>query len=143
MVTNETLLEELAWRGLLYQQTEGLGVHLAKAAPVTAYCGFDPTAPSLHIGNLVPTMLLVHAARHGHKAIALVGGGTAMIGDPSGKSEERPLASANAVTANAARIHAQLSLLFKSANTKGVSLANNADWLLTIGAVDFMRDVGK
>jgi tyrosyl-tRNA synthetase len=143
MVTNETLLEELAWRGLVYQQTEGLGVHLAKAAPVTAYCGFDPTAPSLHIGNLVPTMLLVHAARHGHRAIALVGGGTAMIGDPSGKSEERPLASADAITANATRIHAQLSLLFKSAGTKGVSLANNADWLLTIGAVDFMRDVGK
>ncbi|MGH7653999.1 MAG: tyrosine--tRNA ligase [Gemmatimonadaceae bacterium] len=142
MATNETLLEELTWRGLLYQQTEGLGAHLAKA-PVTAYCGFDPTAPSLHIGNLVPTMLLVHAARHGHKAIALVGGGTAMIGDPSGKSEERPLASAETISANAARIHAQLSLLFKSAGTKGVSLANNADWLLTIGAVDFMRDVGK
>ena len=93
MPTTETLLEELAWRGLLYQQTEGLGAHLAKG-PTTAYCGFDPTAASLHIGNLVPTMLLVHVARAGHRAIALVGGGTAMIGDPSGKSEERPLASA-------------------------------------------------
>jgi tyrosyl-tRNA synthetase len=142
MHTSETLLEELTWRGLLYQQTEGLGVHLAKG-PATAYCGFDPTAPSLHIGNLVPTMLLVHAARHGHNAIALVGGGTAMIGDPSGKSEERPLASAAEITANAARIHAQLSGLFASAGTKGVALANNADWLLKIGAVDFMRDVGK
>jgi tyrosyl-tRNA synthetase len=142
MPTHETLLEELTWRGLLYQQTEGLGVHFAKRT-VTAYCGFDPTAPSLHIGNLVPTMLLVHVARAGHKAIALVGGGTAMIGDPSGKSEERPLASADEITANAARIHAQLSRLFASANTSGVTLANNADWLLKVGAVDFMRDVGK
>ena len=142
MTTSETLLEELAWRGLLYQQTEGLGVHFAKGT-VTAYCGYDPTAPSLHIGNLVPTMLLVHIARAGHRAIALVGGGTAMIGDPSGKSEERPLAGGEAINANAAKIHAQLSRLFESANTAGVALANNADWLLKIGAVDFMRDVGK
>ena len=142
MATKETLLEELTWRGLLYQQTEGLGAHFEKNT-VTAYCGFDPTAASLHIGNLVPTMLLVHVARAGHKAIALVGGGTAMIGDPSGKSEERPLASADEITANAARIHAQLSRLFASAQTSGVTLANNADWLLKVGAVDFMRDVGK
>ena len=142
MAIKESLLEELTWRGLLYQQTEGLGAHLA-GKTVTAYCGFDPTAPSLHIGNLVPTMLLVHVARAGHKAIALVGGGTAMIGDPSGKSEERPLASADEITANAARIHAQLSRLFASAQTTGVMLANNADWLLKVGAVDFMRDVGK
>jgi tyrosyl-tRNA synthetase len=142
MPTKETLLEELTWRGLLYQQTEGLGVHLARNA-VTAYCGYDPTAPSLHIGNLVPTMLLVHIARSGHKAIALVGGGTAMIGDPSGKSEERPLASAAEITANAERIHGQLSRLFVAAGTSGVTMANNADWLLKIGAVDFMRDVGK
>ncbi len=142
MATKETLLEELTWRGLLYQQTDGLGAHLAKHS-ITAYCGFDPTAASLHIGNLVPTMLLVHVARAGHKAIALVGGGTAMIGDPSGKSEERPLASADAIAANATRIHAQLSRLFASAQTSGVTLANNADWLLKVGAVDFMRDVGK
>ena len=142
MPTSETLLEELAWRGLLYQQTEGLGDHLAGNV-VTAYCGFDPTAPSLHIGNLVPVMLLVHLARAGHKAIALVGGGTAMIGDPSGKSEERPLASAAEITANASRIHRQLSRLFDAAGTKGVSLANNADWLLGLGALDFMREVGK
>jgi tyrosyl-tRNA synthetase len=142
MATKETLLEELTWRGLLYQQTEGLGVHFAKRT-VTAYCGYDPTAPSLHIGNLVPTMLLVHIARAGHKAIALVGGGTAMIGDPSGKSEERPLASADEITANAERIHAQLSRLFESADTGGVMMANNAEWLLKVGAVDFMRDVGK
>jgi tyrosyl-tRNA synthetase len=135
------LLDELAWRGLLYQQTDGLGAHLSGRA-VTAYCGFDPTAPSLHIGNLVPTMLLVHVARAGHRAIALVGGGTAMIGDPSGKSEERPLANADEIAANATRIHAQLAHLFASAGT-GITMANNADWLLDIGAVAFMRDVGK
>src|SRR5579871_3926777 len=104
MPTKETLLEELTWRGLLYQQTDGLGAHFAKGT-MTAYCGYDPTAPSLHIGNLVPTMLLVHIARADHNAIALVGGGTAMIGDPSGKSEERPLASAADIAANAERIH--------------------------------------
>ena len=142
MPTRESLLAELAWRGLLYQQTEGLSDHLSGKA-VTAYCGFDPTAPSLHIGNLVPVMLLVHLARAGHQAIALIGGGTAMIGDPSGKSEERPLASAAEITANAARIHGQLSRLFEAAGTSGVALANNADWLLGLGALDFMRDVGK
>jgi tyrosyl-tRNA synthetase len=139
---NTPLPDELSWRGLLYQQTDGLAAHLAKA-PVTAYCGFDPTAPSLHIGNLVPAMLLVHLARAGHRAIALVGGGTAMIGDPSGKSEERPLSSTEEIDANAARIHAQLERLFKAAGTKGVALRNNATWLRDVRMVDFMRDVGK
>ncbi len=142
MPSHETLLDELAWRGLVYQQTEGLAAHLAKG-PVTAYCGFDPTAPSLHVGNLVPVMLLVHLARAGHRAIALVGGGTAMIGDPSGRSAERPLSSAEEITANAARIHAQLARLFEAAGAGGVTLRNNAEWLLELRAVDFMRDVGK
>ncbi|HVT38071.1 MAG TPA: tyrosine--tRNA ligase [Gemmatimonadaceae bacterium] len=137
-----SFLDELSWRGLLYQQTDGLAAHLAKA-PVVAYCGFDPTAPSLHIGNLVPAMLLVHAARAGHRAIALVGGGTAMIGDPSGKSEERPLSSTGTIDANAARIHAQLERLFRSAGTTGVAMVNNADWLREMRMIDFMRDVGK
>jgi tyrosyl-tRNA synthetase len=142
MPSHETLLDELAWRGLVYQQTEGLAAHLAKG-PVTAYCGFDPTAASLHVGNLVPVMLLVHLARAGHRAIALVGGGTAMIGDPSGRSAERPLSSAEEITANAARIHAQLARLFEAAGAGGVTLRNNAEWLLELRAVDFMRDVGK
>ena len=93
------LLDELAWRGLLHQQTEGLPAHLG-GGPRTTYCGFDPTAPSLHIGNLVPVMLLVHLARAGHPCIALVGGGTAMIGDPSGRSSERPLLGASEIDAN-------------------------------------------
>jgi tyrosyl-tRNA synthetase len=138
----ESLLDELQWRGLLYQQTEGLGAHLEKG-PVAAYCGFDPTAASLHVGNLVPVMLLVHLARAGHKAIALVGGGTAMIGDPSGKSDERPLSSREEINANAAAIHSQLQRLFAAAETKGVKLRDNADWLLDVKVIDFMRDVGK
>src|SRR5882672_1630278 len=113
MTQRISVLDELQWRGLAHQQTEGLAAHLAKGQ-VAAYCGFDPTAPSLHVGNLVPTMLLVHLARAGHRAIALVGGGTAMIGDPSGKSEERPLSSAEEVDANAQRITAQLEGLFAS-----------------------------
>jgi tyrosyl-tRNA synthetase len=142
MHASASLLDELTWRGLLYQQTDGLAAHLAKA-PVSSYCGFDPTAPSLHIGNLVPAMLLVHLARAGHRAIALVGGGTAMIGDPSGKSEERPLSSADEIDANAERIHAQLERLFKAADSAGVTLRNNATWLRETRAIDFMRDIGK
>ena len=142
MSSRESLLDELQWRGLLYQQTEGLAAHLAKG-PVAAYCGFDPTAASLHVGNLVPVMLLMHLARAGHRAIALVGGGTAMIGDPSGKSDERPLSSRPEINANAAALHAQLQRLFAAAKTKGVTLRNNADWLLDVKVIDFMRDVGK
>ena len=111
MPETTTLLDELAWRGLLHQQTEGLAKHIASGARV-AYCGFDPTAPSLHIGNLVPTMLLVHLARAGHRCIALVGGGTAMIGDPSGRSAERPLLSPAEIDDNATRIRDQLDRVF-------------------------------
>ena len=142
MPTKETLLDELAWRGLLYQQTEGLAEHLA-AGPVTAYCGYDPTASSLHIGNLVPMMVLVHLVRFKHQVIALVGGGTAMIGDPSGRSTERPLLDANAIDANAAGIHTQLERVLRGAGATGVTMINNADWLRDVRLLDFLRDVGK
>jgi tyrosyl-tRNA synthetase len=142
MPVRPDFLAELAWRGLLYQQTDGLSQHL-DAGPVAGYCGFDPTAPSLHIGNLVPTMVLVHLARAGHRAVALVGGGTAMIGDPSGKSTERPLSTAEEIDANALRIHAQIARLFAAAGTAGVEMRNNAEWLRETRAIDFMRDVGK
>jgi len=141
MTASTPLLDELAWRGLLHQQTEGLGAHLAQ--PRSLYCGFDPTAPSLHIGNLVPVMLMVHLARAGHVCIALVGGGTAMIGDPSGRSAERPLLSANEIDTNAAKIDEQLNRVFKAAGTSGVTGANNATWLREVRMIEFMRDVGK
>src|SRR5215210_4352362 len=107
MQTNITLLDELRWRGLLYQYTEGLAESLAKS-PVSAYCGFDPTAPSLHVGNLVPVMGLVHLQRAGHRPIVLVGGGTGMIGDPSGRTTERQLHSAEQVAENTRSIRRQL-----------------------------------
>lgn len=149
MSSRTDLLDELSWRGLLYQQTDGLSAHLAKGA-VTGYCGFDPTAPSLHVGNLVPVMGLVHLARAGHRPVALVGGGTAMIGDPSGKSTERVLMSVEDIDANAAAIHAQIEGVCRRAlggagASPGqlVQMKNNAAWLREIGMLEFMRDVGK
>ncbi|MDQ8164314.1 MAG: tyrosine--tRNA ligase, partial [Gemmatimonadota bacterium] len=136
------LFDELNWRGLVHQQTEGAGAYLGAEAR-GVYCGFDPTAPSLHIGNLVPVMLLAHLARGGHRVVVLVGGGTAMIGDPGGKSVERPILAVDAIDANAARIHAQLDHAIRAAGAAGATLANNASWLREIRMVDFLRDVGK
>jgi tyrosyl-tRNA synthetase len=135
------LFDELAWRGLLHQQTEGADEFLAQ--PRVVYCGFDPTAASLHIGNLVPVMLLAQLARAGHRCVALVGGGTAMIGDPSGRSSERPLLDLAAIDANATAIYQQLVAVFRAAGHPGVAYANNAEWLREIRMIDFMRDVGK
>ena len=101
------VLEELEWRGLVYQHTDGVPEALAKGA-ASAYIGFDPTGSSLHVGNLLPIMVLVHLQRHGHRPVALVGGGTGMIGDPSGKTIERQLLTAEQVAANSAAIRAQL-----------------------------------
>src|SRR5437867_1550868 len=102
------LLEELHWRGLVYQHSEGLGDALAAGA-LSGYAGFDPTAASLHVGNLIPVMGLTHLQRHGHRPVVLVGGGTGLIGDPSGKANERPLASTGEVQANATAIQQQLA----------------------------------
>lgn len=142
MPSRTPLLDELKWRGLLFQQTEGLAAHLAKA-PVTAYCGFDPTAPSLHVGNLVPVMGLVHLQRAGHRPIALVGGGTGLIGDPSGKSSERPLLDAGEVARNTAALREQLGKFLDFSGPKGALMRDNAEWLAKLGAIEFMRDVGK
>ena len=135
-------LSELAWRDLLYQQTEGAAAHFA-AGVVTGYCGFDPTAASLHVGNLVPIMGLMHLQRAGHRPIALVGGGTGMIGDPSGKAAERPLLSLDEIDANVAGIRSQLERFLDFSGPAGALLVNNAEWLRSLRAVDFMRDVGK
>ena len=136
------LLSELAWRGLLHQQTEGLEALLA-AGPVTGYCGFDPTAPSLHVGNLMSIMALVRLQRAGHRPIALVGGGTGMIGDPSGRSLERQLVTRDVVDANVRGIREQLGRFLDFDGTNGAKLVDNAEWLLEMRAIDFMRDVGK
>src|SRR6476620_8155750 len=108
MHSKNSLLEELSWRGMVYQHTDGLPDALA-TEQLSAYAGFDPTAPSLHVGHLVPVMGLAHLQRAGHRPIALVGGGTGMIGDPSGTSTERVLQDSDAIAANAAALREQIS----------------------------------
>ncbi|MDP1861311.1 MAG: tyrosine--tRNA ligase, partial [Gemmatimonadaceae bacterium] len=139
---NQSFLEELSWRGLLYQSTEGAEAALA-AESTSGYCGFDPTASSLHIGNLVPVMGLVHLQRSGHRPVALVGGGTGMIGDPSGRSDERNLLSVEQVAINATAIRGQLERFLDFEGPLGARMRDNAEWLMPLGMVDFLRDVGK
>ena len=139
---HKQVLDELGWRGLIHQYTEGLAESLA-AGPASAYCGFDPSAASLHVGNLVPVMGLVHLQRAGHRPIALVGAGTGMIGDPSGKRTERRLMTPDMVEANAARIHAQLERFLDFSGPAAARMRNNAEWLLPLSAIGFMRDIGK
>jgi len=144
--TTHTLLDELRWRGLLYQHTEGAAARLQRGV-VSGYIGFDPTASSLHVGSLVPIMALVHLQRAGHRPIALVGGGTGMIGDPSGRQTERSLLTVEQVDENVRGIRAQLShfLEFDDAGSNGTGaiLVDNGQWLRTLRTIEFMRDVGK
>src|SRR5215204_4152154 len=137
------LFEEFEWRGMLYDATEGTAEMLAKDR-VTAYIGFDPTASSLHVGSMLPIMALARLQRFGHTPIALVGGGTGMIGDPSGKSQERTLLSIEEIDANARGMRAQLER-FLDFDTKpnAARMVNNADWLRTVGLLEFLRDTGK
>jgi tyrosyl-tRNA synthetase len=137
------VFEEFEWRGLIYDASEGLKEALA-GQKITGYIGFDPTAPSLHVGSLLPIMGLVRLQQYGHTPVALVGGGTGMIGDPSGKTEERQLLSRERIEYNLEGIRAQLgSFLDFEARTNKALLVNNADWLVPVSMVDFLRDVGK
>jgi tyrosyl-tRNA synthetase len=142
MHAKNSLLDELSWRGMVYQHTDGLADALA-TGEVSAYVGFDPTAPSLHLGHLVPVMGLAHLQRAGHRPIALVGGGTGMIGDPSGKTSERPLASAEEIEANSRSIEKQLERFLDFTGPRAARMRDNAAWLRPLKAVEFMRDVGK
>ncbi|HVL17129.1 MAG TPA: tyrosine--tRNA ligase [Gemmatimonadales bacterium] len=136
------LLSTLAARGFLQDATPGLEERL-RAGPITAYIGFDPTAASLHVGSLVPVMGLAWLQRFGHTPIALVGGGTGMVGDPSGKRKERPILTPDEIDRNAQAIGRQLAryLAFEGANA--ARLRNNADWLRHLRLIDFLRDTGK
>ena len=137
------LYGELAWRGLVYDATEGVRDALAREK-VTGYIGFDPTAASLHVGSMLPILALAHMQRAGHSPVAVVGGGTGLIGDPSGRTAERQLLSMEQVEANAAGIRGQLSRFLDFESTAAPArVVNNAEWLTRLGAVDFMRDVGK
>jgi tyrosyl-tRNA synthetase len=142
MQAKNSLLDELSWRGMVYQHTDGLADALA-TGEVSAYVGFDPTASSLHLGHLVPVMGLAHLQRAGHRPIALVGGGTGMIGDPSGKTAERPLASVEEIEANAHAIGRQLEKFLDFTGVRAAKMLDNATWLRPLKAVEFMRDVGK
>jgi tyrosyl-tRNA synthetase len=137
------LYGELEWRGLVYDATEGLRDVLARGT-VTGYSGFDPTASSLHVGHLLPALALARMQRLGHSPIAIVGGGTGLIGDPSGKATERTLLSVDHVEANVASIREQLArFLDFDASANPARLVNNADWLTKMNAMEFLRDVGK
>lgn len=140
----KNFVEELQWRGMLHQNMPGVEEHLAEAMR-SAYVGFDPTADSLHIGNLVPIMLLAHYQRCGHKPVALVGGATGMIGDPSGKSSERNLLDEKTLRHNQEAIKKQLShfLDFESDAKNAALLVNNYDWMKEFSFLEFIRDVGK
>ena len=138
-----TFLEELAWRGMVQDTTPGFATRLERG-PVVAYIGFDPTAPSLQVGNLVPVMLLAHLQRHGGTPIALVGAGTATIGDPSGRSEERPLLSLDEIDRNAQRMRDQLARFLDFDHPqRAARMLNNAEWLRPLNLVEFLRDTGK
>ena len=135
-------LDELSWRGLVFDMTEGLS-DVLKAGPVTAYIGFDPTASSLHVGSLLPVMALARLQRAGHVPIAIVGGGTGMVGDPSGKSAERNLQTPEQIAHNLIGIRAQLERFLDFDGPSGTRIVNNADWLATVDLMTFLRDVGK
>lgn len=137
-------LEELSWRGLIQDIMPGTEEQLNKEM-TTAYIGFDPTADSLHIGSLVQILLLVHFQKAGHKPLALVGGATGMVGDPSGKSEERSMLSVDVLQHNQRGIHAQLErfLDFDPSKANAAEIVNNYDWFKNISFLEFIRDAGK
>jgi tyrosyl-tRNA synthetase len=141
---SNNFVEELTWRGMVHDTMPGVEEHLAESMR-NAYIGFDPTADSLHIGNLVPIMLLAHYQRCGHKPVALVGGATGMIGDPSGKSSERNLLDEKTLRHNQDAIKNQLShfLDFESDAPNAAVLVNNYDWMKEFSFLEFIRDVGK
>ena len=140
----KNLIEELTWRGMIQDIMPGTDEQLNKEM-TTGYIGFDPTADSLHIGNLVPIILLIHLQKCGHKPIALVGGATGMVGDPSGKSEERNLLSEDILNHNVAKVKLQLEkyLNFDPSLPNAAEMVNNYDWFRQISFLDFIRDTGK
>ena len=140
----KNLVEELKWRGLFHDMMPGTEEQLLKESTV-AYIGFDPTADSLHIGSMVQIILLVHLRNFGHRPIALVGGATGMIGDPSGKSDERNLLDETVLNRNVEGIKKVLStfLDFNATDANAPILVNNYDWMKTFSFIDFVRDVGK
>jgi tyrosyl-tRNA synthetase len=137
------LIPELKWRGMFHAASDGLEARLATGREITAYIGFDPSGPWLHIGHLVPIFGLIQLQRHGGRPIAVVGGGTGMIGDPSGRSSERNLLSREKLEANVASMRPQLERFLDFDGPLAARMVNNLDWLEPIRLLDFLRDVGK
>ncbi len=139
---NGSVWDEFEWRGMIYEATEGAREALAR--PLTCYIGFDPTAPSLHVGSLLPLMALARLQRFGHSPIAIAGGGTGMIGDPSGKTQERQLLDLDRIEENVRGIRRQLErFLDFDARPNPARIVNNADWLAKLDLMTFLRDTGK
>ena len=139
----EALLAELTWRGLIQERSQGVEKRLA-AGPISAYIGFDASARSLHVGNLLQVFVLTHLQRHGGTPFVVVGGGTGMIGDPSGKSSERQLLDDEAIRSNSAAIRAQLERFVDfSAGANQAQMVDNREWLARYGLLEFLRDIGK
>ena len=136
------LLEELKYRDLVYQQTDEEGIKkLLETESVSIYCGTDPTGDSLHVGHLLPFLTLKRFAKYGHKPVVLVGGGTGIIGDPSGRSEERQLQSLETIAENAKKLENQLRNIFRG--DENIKFVNNGDWLGKMSMIEFLRDYGK
>ncbi len=140
MATNA--YDVLRERGFIEQVSDEEGVRAAVEQPITCYVGFDPSAPSFHVGHLVPIMALAHLQRHGHKPIALMGGGTGMIGDPSDKDQMRKLLTVEQIDANVANLRKQMANLLDFSQDKALML-NNADWLRPLNYLEFLRDIGR
>ncbi|MFN3533900.1 MAG: tyrosine--tRNA ligase, partial [Desulfatiglandales bacterium] len=134
-----TVLEE---RGFVEQVTDREGLFRQLEKPTTCYIGFDPTAKSLHVGNLLPIMALVHMQNHGHRPIVVMGGGTAMVGDPSGKTEARPILSKEEIDANAEALKSQFARFLDFDGGRAL-MVNNADWLLPLNYIEFLREIGR
>ncbi|WP_442509198.1 tyrosine--tRNA ligase [Novipirellula sp. SH528] len=143
-MTATNLIEELRWRGLIHQTTDEVELgKLLQSGPQTIYIGFDPTASSLHVGHLMQVMMLRRFQRAGHRPIALVGGATGMIGDPSGKSEERNLLTAEQLQANVDGVAEQMKQFLNFSGDQGALLLNNFEWMKSYSYLEFLRDVGK
>lgn len=138
----EHIVDIFEARGFIEQVTDWDGVYRQLAEPTTGYIGFDPTGSSLHVGSLVPIMSLAHMQRAGHRPIAVVGGGTALVGDPSGKTEMRPILTREEIDRNAEGIKKQLSRFIEFGDGKAL-MVNNADWLVKLNYIEFLRDIGK
>ena len=142
MAVAGNVVDTLEGRGFIAQATEMDALRRHLESPGSCYIGFDPTADSLHVGSLLPIMSLVHMQRHGHRPIVLVGGGTGMVGDPSGKTEMRKMLTPEEVNANARSLKAQLSRFLDFGPGKAI-LLNNADWLMDLRYIEFLRDIGR